>query len=428
VADGSSPADAAAEPSCGPPGTLDTAFANGGLLVAESPKALTSESIAATSDGADGVYIGFSPSDMAIPDSTTSASLSAVHVGGSGNIDASFGTAGRVDATFPNVLSLIGITRGAVSGAIYLHGVSAEQSGPSTVDSDTLVRLTPTGAIDKSFGGDGHVQLGGPSGLATNGYVDDLVERSDGSILIVTDSGFVHLSATGSELGSTLISVIPYAQDSENLHFLPAAGDSVVIVGSWSAPLGQQASANPTVARFTAALALDTTFGNQGQVVSTIGGGATLFPHAGRADFGIFLGGGTQIASLDASGSPVQGFGSRGLATVGNAVVASLARSDGSVVYVASPNPGDASIVAGALTTSGAVDATFGASGSLNVPKSITRTDPNNTKVGAEYVGPEALIAAGTRRAYLVSTYGSNEDDGGGNAFYGVYLARFCVE
>ncbi len=296
------------ETPCGPAGTLDMAFGKGGLLVAESPKALTSESIAAASDGADGIYVGFSPSDKMIPNSTNSTSLSAVHIDGSGNIDANFGTAGRVDATYPNVLNLIGITRGAVTGAVYLHGVSAEQSGASTVDSDTLVRLTPAGAIDKSFGGDGHVQLGGPSGLPTSGYVDDLVERGDGSILVVTDGGFVHLTGTGAELSSTLISVIPYAQDSENLRFLPAAGNSVVIVGSWSAPLGQLPNANPTLARFTAALDLVTTFGNNGQTVSTIGGGATLFPHAGRADFGLFLGGAAQIASLDANGCPGAGF------------------------------------------------------------------------------------------------------------------------
>ncbi len=107
--------------------------------------------------------------------------------------------------------------------------------------------------------------------------------------------------------------------------------------------------------------------------------------------------------------------------------MASLARSDGSVVYVTSPDVEGPYISANALTTTGTDDATFGSNGSLNVPKSIIRTDPNQTKVDAQYVGPEALIAVGTRRAYLVSTYGSNEDDGG-HSFYGLYLARFCVE
>ena len=53
---------------------------------------------------------------------------------------------------------------------------------------------------------------------------------------------------------------------------------------------------------------------------------------------------------------------------MGNAVVASLGRSDGSVVYVASPNPEDPNISAQTLTTTGTMDPTFG-SGGVQAPR-----------------------------------------------------------
>lgn len=397
--------DAPSDPPCGPPGTLDTAFAKTGLLVSETPMALTQESVAAISDGVDGLYVGFSPFDEALPDSTNSTSLSVVHLDGKGTLDASFGKAGRVDASYPNVVNLTGIRRGSVSGAIYLLGDSAEPSGPSTVYSSTLARVTAAGTVDTTFGGDGHVQFGGPSGMATNGYVADVVERSDGSIVVLTGGGFMHLSATGKVLGSAMASVFPYEQDTTYLGFLPAAGESLVVVGAWSGSPTQPVQ-GPSVARFTSSFALDTTFGTQGQAVPAIGLGATGFPHAGRTDLGMYLGGYTSIASLDASGSPVAGFGKAGIASVKSPVVATLARSDGSVLYVPTPPTEGPSIAVNALTTSGAADATFGSGGSLDVPKSITRSDASKTKIDAQYVGPVALVPAGAHRAYLVSIYG----------------------
>ncbi len=428
--DGGSSGDAGSDapilPSCGPAGSLDTAFGEGGVLVTQDPMAIqTDPTLAVVSDGAEGLYVGFSPLDKMIADTTESATLSVVHLDASGVVDDSFGTGGRADATYPNVVGFEAIRRGSVTGAIYLLGSSAEQGGASTLYSDTIVRLSPSGAVDKSFGGDGHVQLDadpGGSGIPENGFLADLVEEGDGTLLLLTGAGFVHLSATGTELDSTLASVFPDVQDPGYLRFLPAAAGSVLIVGAWPPSLTAMGD-GPTAARFTPALAVDATFGSGGQIAPAIGQGASSFPHAGRADHGMFLGGATQIAAFDANGSPTSTFGTAGIATVGGAVVASLARSDNSVVYVTSP-PIEGPITINALTTSGTADKTFGASGSLNIPKSITLTNPTQN-VDGQYVGATQLVPAAGGRGYLVSTYNAYD---GTKTFTGLYVVRFCLD
>lgn len=415
--DGGSTGDGAAptEPPCGAAGALDTAFGSGGILAYEqSPSAVTQATIQTVSDGASGLYVGFSPSDMRIPSSTESSSLSVVRLGATGQLDPSFGTGGRTDAIFPNVVDFAAIRRGAATGDVYLLGLSLEQSGPSTVESTTIARVTPTGTVDTTFGGDGHVQIGGVTGIASNGNVYDVVERSDGSLVVLTDGGLIHLSATGAESSSAKSSI---GLGTWPLQLMPAAGDDVVVAGGWS-------STTPDVARFTATFALDATFGSDGQATAAL---LRVLPSANAAkpDFGLFLAGTNGIASLDANGAPVSAFGTAGVASiVGDTVVATLARADGSVIYVATPAAEATSISVRALTPAGAADSSFGAGGSLDVPKAITL--PDQTKVDAMYVGPVALVPDGNRRAYLVSVYNTVTATAK-QTFASLYVARFCT-
>src|ERR1700722_10275206 len=80
-ASGDAGSDAPTVPSCGPAGSLDTAFGDGGVLVTQDPMAIqTDPTLAVVSDGAEGLYVGFSPLDKMIADTTESATLSVVHL------------------------------------------------------------------------------------------------------------------------------------------------------------------------------------------------------------------------------------------------------------------------------------------------------------------------------------------------------------
>lgn len=403
---------------CGAPGTLDTTFANGGTLM-DTPKTLGEQ---VTSDGGLGLYVAYSPLDAQPlgPD----ASVGVVHLDRSGKIDTTFGSAGDARATYPHVDVVVGVHRGVLTGSIYVIADSQQQSGASTLYTSTIVHFTKAGQVDMTFGGDGHVELGGGL-LNAPGYVTDVMERQDGSVLVLLTDGFALLSADGT---------IKSTKDDQTLEhnppprIVPLASGSFMTVGALNPWVNPTSPDNPTVVRYTPSLAKDTSYGLDGEATVSIEYDQD-WAYAAEPGGAMILGGASGIASLDPNGHLVSSFGNAGIVSLNyDWIVATLARSDGSVIYLPTQPLEGPNITVTALTAQGLPDSSFGTAGSFSVPKSITRPDPAHSKVDAQYVTPTALIKAGPHRAYLVAMYETYTDATKRSVFDSMYISRFCTE
>jgi uncharacterized delta-60 repeat protein len=168
-----------------------------------------------------------------------------------GALDASFASRGiaatgiqrSCGACDPALLAPMGL---APDGTIVVAGNTGADGNPSTLHA-VVARLTPAGAPDASFGGDGTVQLAGERGVAA-------AVSSAGRILVVVDDTLLVALTPAGAADPSFNSGAPF-----ELPFYEFGGDRLHL-----RPDGSIGLLGIHLFRFTAAGALDPSFGTGG--------------------------------------------------------------------------------------------------------------------------------------------------------------------
>jgi uncharacterized delta-60 repeat protein len=164
-----------------PNGSLDTSFGTGGKVMVDVRS--TRESGAAMAVQPDGKILVAGSSSLPAP--MVGANLSVVRLGVNGGLDPSFGAAGKF------LLASATTGGGSAAGTVAVDGagrivLGGLIDGPSSLDF-AVVRLTPTGALDSTFGS------GGVASTDFGGNDDGIREifiQSDGKYLVAGTSRY----------------------------------------------------------------------------------------------------------------------------------------------------------------------------------------------------------------------------------------------
>jgi uncharacterized delta-60 repeat protein len=252
---------AIAAPAHAHPGDLDDHFGVGGIFQSDATPEDGSTGGLAVDDDGRAFYV---------EDLNTGATL--VAVTSSGKIDRSFGTNGKVDLSS----EVLGITM-AVSpeGKVLVAGVNPANT--TVYNDDTIVRLTPDGRLDPTFGNGGVLRLQYP------GWIGDIGFDRSGRLVVLASSPegaqLLRLNDAGgydTSFGNDGISPIGVPGSARSLAFGP--DDSMFVLfdlGTFKAE------------KYTPSGQLDTEFGQDGiATVDTtgnvaLGGGYTVDPRVG---------------------------------------------------------------------------------------------------------------------------------------------------
>jgi uncharacterized delta-60 repeat protein len=360
---------------CGPPGSLDTSFAGGRVVM---PVGASDDYAHAVAVQADGKIVVAGSNNENLDD------IAVIRLERDGNLDASFGDAGVVTTA---------IGRGAETA----HAVAVQHDGKivvaGTTESETsgqdfaLVRYTADGALDASFG---------EGGVVVTSFTDDsdtayaLVLQDDGKIVVGGGAN------QGSSSSGTDFALARYLEDGRLDESFGTAGKVVTSIAAYSAGDTVYALALQEIdgesrivaaggdgdfklARYREDGTLDAAFGDAGKVVGLFGSviGAARAVQV-DAEGRIVVAGHSQddfaLARLDASGALDVGFGDAGrvvtpVSATNSDEARGLAIEEGGAIVVAgfvyegNSTSGDFAIVR--YSEDGALDPSFGDSGTV---------------------------------------------------------------
>jgi uncharacterized delta-60 repeat protein len=271
-----------------PNGTLDTTFGNSRGLELLTNVGQVHGLAVLTDPAHPGTVTGIVAAARA-PGDTQGASYGVYKLTPAGVPDTTFGSGG--------VATLAGLTGGQVlsvavapSGEIYLAGY-VHLSGMTAGADGCVAAVTPTGALDRTFGGGAGYVLADPTGshesafydlaiqtltgsgsttgsrLVTAGYDIDAAGYSDGFVSAYTLGGT--LDTTFGSGGSFTYANPPGQYSYFNSLALEADG-SIVLGGTQSYPTNGNLSREMLLGHLTAAGAADTSFGPSGTGFTTI--------------------------------------------------------------------------------------------------------------------------------------------------------------
>ena len=301
-------------------------------------------------------------------------------------------SAGFLDPTF----NTTGVVTAPVDGggpyavAIYAPG-TANAGKIVSVGLGGLARFNPDGSLDATFGNGGIVNQSSWTGadvalvgdkilasgtalLNAKGRVDFEIARfnSDGSLDQTFGTNGTVLTAFG---GKSRLS------DSETSAMAVQADGKIVVAGIALVPINNENRVFEgfAVARYTPNGVLDTTFGNNGEMLIAVG--PSVNPPDGLALSGnsIDLVGHSYsniyVVQLTAAGQLDPNFGTGGVVNVGQGFAPSLtAQGDGKLVVVSYNASSPAGIHVTRLLANGSPETGFGTGGTATVPWSITGT------------------------------------------------------
>lgn len=253
-------------------GTLDTTFGTAGqvaiTLTGNSSDSTTD--VALQSDGKIVVVGAGRPGGVGARNDFAVARFNS-----NGTLDATFGTGGKVYVDFFANHDVANAVLIQPDGAIVAIGHAATAAG---LNDFAVARLTPAGALDSTFDGDGRVSVNvaGAIDLAVAGAL-----RADGAIVIAgevaadnsdpTDTGLVRLTANGAldtSFGGDGIVQIAYAGDVDEAADVAIQDDGkIVIVG----PILVGSTLDFMIARLNADGTRDNSFGAAGLVTTSFG-------------------------------------------------------------------------------------------------------------------------------------------------------------
>jgi uncharacterized delta-60 repeat protein len=298
-----------------------------------------------------------------------------------GSLDTSFGTGGTAQANFgPNSAYAWGAALypnagTANDGKLVLAGwytPPAARPNQVSVSDLALARFNANGSLDATFGSGGEVltsfSVGGVSGAG-------VVVTSAGQIVIAgqgpDDIVLARYSANGS-LDSTFGQegrvVTPFTQVEDVEHFVQQPDGKFIVVGATS-PDNVADHYKWQIVRYNADGSLDKTFGSGGIISPQISGfarDAAVYPAAGTSNDGmvVVVGGGT-IVRYSINGAPDPAFGTNGVVSSPVGLSADAIATDGRVVAVGTYGGG---VTVARYNTDGKPDNSFGTGGMVINP------------------------------------------------------------
>lgn len=167
----------------------------------------------------------------------------------SGALDSTFGTAGKVNLT--------GFTSYIVRSFGYDVNTKKYYIGASTGSGGALLRLTPAGVLDTTFGSSGSVSFS-DSNFMSQAKESIAVQFADGDILIVAGSHLLRFSLAGS-LDTTFgtSGVVTLASAAVSVQLIVEASEKILVAAG-------QSSGSASVTRYSALGVKDTSYGSSG--------------------------------------------------------------------------------------------------------------------------------------------------------------------
>jgi uncharacterized delta-60 repeat protein len=293
-------------------GSLDTSFGNQGEVTTTFNSTLDLQSIAGIVVQPDGRIVLAAGNGGELKNYTSLAAFDLARFNTNGSLDTSFGNAGVVVTSMPKLYQVV-----AKSLLLQPNGnlIVAADTGSSIAQDWLLARYTPNGTLDSSFGMNGIVTSpsiafqGGPNGCTVAAAVlyPNAGTPYDGDIAVVgtgLDSlvgaqwEVVRYTSNGSldttfGNGGDVITSIA----GEPAGVALDASDRLIVVGSPPA----SSTSDMTLARFNTDGTLDGSFGSGGVATAGIPGtqsfGVAIYPSTDSADSGkIAVAGGTTVA------------------------------------------------------------------------------------------------------------------------------------
>ena len=286
-----------------------------------------------------------------------------------GSLDPSFGSGGSVELPHG-----IGISRIVVGPDGTIVGAATIAPFDFSTSQMAVVRLTPSGALDTSFGSGGVAPVPFPG----KAYAEDVVLQPDGKIVVVggtigalrdlDNAAVARVNADGStdtSFGGGTVVVTDFSGSFDSFQ-------SVVLLSNGEIIAGGTAGSEYGLARYSTTGALDLTFGSGGKAVAAFpGGDASIHDMALQPDGRIVAvgslgdGGSATIPSGDitaarflADGSLDPSFGTSGTFRFGRGYPAPGIGSD-EVVQALALQPDGKILVAGGLADNGNAVASF---------------------------------------------------------------------
>lgn len=351
-------------------GALDPTFGAGGKADAASGGA--ANAVAIEGDG-----------KILAAGTTDGTTLAVARYNANGTPDRSFGVNGVASISFGGSSDS--------AQAITLEGnqivVAGDTGGPS--GTAVVARFNADGSVDSTFGSGGKVSLnfGGLSAARAVGVTSDghLVVAGTlyGTTNVLDKFAVARLNADGSLdttfNGTGIAETSSSATSAEDAFSLLLQGDGSFVVGGESESATSNASF--AFAKFTAAGALDSSFGSGGHVVTSIPGVAeavTAGPNGTIEAAGVGITAASPVTSmtilrLNADGSLDTGFGSNGFMSVTPSGFSARAfgigvQPSGRIIVAGDADTGTDSFEDVALlgfTPGGAVDTSFGTNGAV---------------------------------------------------------------
>jgi uncharacterized delta-60 repeat protein len=343
-------------------GDLDPAFGTGGLVSTDfggsNDQALTA---AVQPDGkiiAAGSSIAGGPPDFAL-----------ARYNANGSLDTTFGTNGLVTTNFSGIAADV-----AFAVAVQPDGKIITAGSSSMVLTDfALVRYNANGSLDTTFGTDGFVTTN--FGVSTN-QVRAVVLQSDGKIIAVgvgSDEFALARYTTTGILDTTFGTNGTVTTNFGGIDQAFAAAiqpDGKIIAVGLSNVSGNNDFA---LARYNANGSLDTTFGTNGTVTTNVGGSDQANAVAIQPDGKIIAAGSANtntafaLARYNTNGSLDTTFGTNGIVITslsGGQARAIILQSDEKIIAVGTSNiTGNNNFTLVRYNSNGSLDTTFGTNG-----------------------------------------------------------------
>jgi uncharacterized delta-60 repeat protein len=247
---------------------------------------------------------------------------------------------------------------------------------PAGATSGTVtVALAPSTPV-----GDASIEVQGTSGSLT----------SEGTIALTVPQpmGGVDTAFGSAGTGSSVVTVTYNGLEFQpNAAALQSSG-AIVVAGTFATsifdPFGTSTGA---LVRLTSNGALDTTFGGgAGYVLSPVSGSNVLQQLVVQSDDAVVATYGGGVVRFLANGEVDTSFGSNGIAAIANQQVLALAIDSNGRFLVAGSSSSNGDFVAERLTAAGALDTTFGTSGSTSSGKATEPVAIAETPAGLVFV------------------------------------------
>jgi uncharacterized delta-60 repeat protein len=336
-----------------PDGSIDTTFGTDGvaLLSMGSSLSTTVFNAAALQSDSSIVVAGYTY------DTGSSTQILIARYTSDGILDPTFGTGGTVQSSIGDGATLNGLSLDA-SGNIVGVGTTVVGGAPMAL----LVRLTPTGSFDATFGTDGvvtelfglrtvlnDIQLDASGNIVAVGYSsivtgDQLLvvrHLTDGSLDGTFGSGGVVTTAVGTRAVANSVA-------------FDSSGNSIV-----AGFTNDGTTNNCLVARYTPSGTLDNTFGIGGLVTQLVGTSSSLNDLVISASGSIVVCG---SSNFNGDQAIIVRYTSAGIAdsTFGENGVITLLVGQGARFYALAQQPSDGRVVAGGTETDSTVSQSFG--------------------------------------------------------------------